>query len=82
MEPEELQRTRGMAFDRGRSWPAGLNTAHVGALNDPAVRKQLENLGLQMPPEDKLAPEALGARQKAEIAKWWPMIKAANVKVD
>ena len=31
---------------------------------------------------DKLAPEALGAWQKAEIAKWWPMIKAANVKVD
>ena len=52
------------------------------ALNDPAVRKQLENLGLQMPPKDKLTPEALGAWQKAEIAKWWPMIKAANVKVD
>jgi hypothetical protein len=32
--------------------------------------------------KDKLAPEALGAWQKAEIAKWWPMIKAANVKVD
>ena len=42
------------------------------------MRKQLENLGLQMPPQDKLAPEALGARQKAEIAKWWPLIKAAN----
>jgi hypothetical protein len=42
------------------------------------VRKPLENLGLQMPPKDKLAPEALGARQKAEIAKWWPLIKAAN----
>jgi hypothetical protein len=35
-----------------------------------------------MPCKDKLAPEALGAWQKAEIAKWWPMIKAANVKVD
>jgi tripartite-type tricarboxylate transporter receptor subunit TctC len=61
---------------------AKLNTAAVDALNDPAVRKQLENLGLQMPPKDKLTPEALGAWQKAEIAKWWPMIKAANVKVD
>ncbi|MEH2590069.1 tripartite tricarboxylate transporter substrate binding protein BugD [Bradyrhizobium sp. AZCC 1721] len=59
-----------------------LNAAAVEALNDPAVRKQLENLGLQMPPKDKLTPEALGAWQKAEIAKWWPMIKAANVKVD
>jgi tripartite-type tricarboxylate transporter receptor subunit TctC len=61
---------------------AKLNAAAVDALNDPAVRKQLENLGLQMPPKDKLTPAALGAWQKAEIAKWWPMIKAANVKVD
>jgi tripartite-type tricarboxylate transporter receptor subunit TctC len=61
---------------------AKLNAAAIDALNDPAVRKQLENLGLQMPPKDKLTPDALGAWQKAEIAKWWPMIKAANVKVD
>jgi len=59
-----------------------LNAAAVEALNDPAVRKQLENLGLQMPPRDRLSPQALGDWQKAEIAKWWPMIKAANVKVD
>jgi tripartite-type tricarboxylate transporter receptor subunit TctC len=61
---------------------AKLNAAVVDALNDPAVRKQLENLGLQMPPADRLSPEALGAWQKAEIAKWWPMIKAADVKVE
>jgi len=61
---------------------AKLNTAAVDALNDPAVRKQLENLGLQMPSKDQLAPEALGAWQKAEMEKWWPMIKAANVKVE
>jgi tripartite-type tricarboxylate transporter receptor subunit TctC len=61
---------------------AKLNAAVVDALNDPAVRKQLENLGLQMPPKDHLSPEALGTWQKAEIAKWWPMIKAANVKVE
>jgi tripartite-type tricarboxylate transporter receptor subunit TctC len=61
---------------------AKLNASVVDALNDPAVRKQLENLGLQMPPKDQLSPEALGSWQKAEIAKWWPMIKAANVKVD
>jgi tripartite-type tricarboxylate transporter receptor subunit TctC len=59
-----------------------LNAAAVEALNDPGVRKQLENLGLQMPAKDQLTPEALGAWQKAEIAKWWPMIKAANVKVE
>ncbi len=61
---------------------AKLNAAAVEALSDPAARKQLENLGLQMPPKDQLTPEALGSWQKAEIAKWWPMIKAANVKVD
>jgi tripartite-type tricarboxylate transporter receptor subunit TctC len=59
-----------------------LNAAVVDALNDPGARKQLENLGLQMPPADQLSPAALGNWQKAEIAKWWPMIKAANVKVD
>jgi tripartite-type tricarboxylate transporter receptor subunit TctC len=61
---------------------AKLNAAAVEALNDLQVRKQLENLGLQMPSSDKLTPDALGDWQKAEIAKWWPMIKAANVKVD
>jgi tripartite-type tricarboxylate transporter receptor subunit TctC len=61
---------------------AKLNAAAVEALNDPAVRKQLENQGLEMTPKDQLAPEALGTRQKAEIAKWWPIIKAANIKVD
>jgi tripartite-type tricarboxylate transporter receptor subunit TctC len=61
---------------------AKLNTAAVEAMNDSAVRKQFENLGLQMPPKDKLSPETLGEWQKAEIAKWWPIIKAANVRLD
>jgi tripartite-type tricarboxylate transporter receptor subunit TctC len=61
---------------------AKLNAAAVETLNDPAVRQKLENLGLEMPPKDQLSPEALGTWQKAEIAKWWPMIKAANVRVD
>lgn len=61
---------------------ARLNAAAVEALSDPAVKKQFENLGLRMPPADQLTPAALGAWQKAEIAKWWPMIKAAEVKVD
>ena len=61
---------------------AKLNAAAVDALNDPAVRKKFESLGLQTPPADQLSPQALGAWQKAEIAKWWPMIKAADVKVE
>jgi tripartite-type tricarboxylate transporter receptor subunit TctC len=61
---------------------AKLNLAAIDAMNDPAVRKKFEDLGLQMPPADKLAPETLGAWQQAEIAKWWPMLKAANVRLE
>src|SRR3984957_17792634 len=61
---------------------AKLNAAAVDAMNDPAVRAKFENLGLVMPPKDQLTPEALGAFQRSEIAKWWPMLKAANVKVE
>jgi tripartite-type tricarboxylate transporter receptor subunit TctC len=59
---------------------AKLNRAAVEAMSDPEVRKQMENLGLQMPPSDQLTPEALGAIQKAEIAKWWPLLRAAGVR--
>lgn len=61
---------------------AKLNAAAVEAMNDPEVRQKFENLGLEMPAKDQLTPEALGSWQKAEIAKWWPMMKAANVKVE
>jgi tripartite-type tricarboxylate transporter receptor subunit TctC len=61
---------------------AKLNAAAIEALHDPAVQKQFENLGLQMPPENQLTPQALGDWQKAEIAKWWPMIKAAHIAVE
>lgn len=59
-----------------------LNAAVAEALNDPAVQKKFADLGLQMPASDARSPEALGSLQKSEIAKWWPMIKAANVKID
>jgi tripartite-type tricarboxylate transporter receptor subunit TctC len=61
---------------------AKLNAAANEALADPQTRKSLENLGLQMPPADQHTPEALGVWQKAEIAKWWPIIKAAHVSVE
>jgi tripartite-type tricarboxylate transporter receptor subunit TctC len=59
-----------------------LNQAAIAALNDSDVQARLKNLGLQMTPQDQLTPEALGARQRAEIAKWWPMIKSAGVSQD
>jgi tripartite-type tricarboxylate transporter receptor subunit TctC len=61
---------------------AKLNAAAVEAMADPAVRKRLGDLGLDLPPRDQQTPEALGAFHRAEIDKWWPLIKAANVKAE
>ena len=61
---------------------AKLNAAVVDALGDPTVRKRLANLGLETPPHGQQTPEALGAFQKAEIERWWPIIKAAGIKAE
>jgi tripartite-type tricarboxylate transporter receptor subunit TctC len=57
-----------------------LNEAIRAALDDPAVQKRYAELGLEPPAPAQRTPEALRAHQKAEVAKWWPVIKAANVK--
>jgi tripartite-type tricarboxylate transporter receptor subunit TctC len=59
---------------------ARLNAAGVAALADPAVKKLLGELGQEIPPREEQTPEALGAVLKADIEKWWPLIKAANIK--
>jgi len=59
-----------------------LNMAAVSSLADPIVRKRLADLGFEIPAHDQHTPEALGAFQRAEIKKWWPIIKAANIKAD
>ena len=59
-----------------------LSAAVMGALADPAVRGKLADLGQDIYPRERQTPEALGALQKAEIAKWWPIIKAGNIKVE
>ena len=47
---------------------------------DPAVRERLTGLGMEIPPREQQTPEALRAQQKADIEKWWPIIKAAGIK--
>jgi tripartite-type tricarboxylate transporter receptor subunit TctC len=59
-----------------------LNGAVVAALAEPAVREKLASVGLDGPAPGQEAPEALGTFQKAEAAKWWPIIKAANVTAE
>ena len=56
-----------------------LNAAAVDALADSTVRSRLAELGQEIPPREQQTPEALGAFQKAEAEKWWPIIKEANI---
>jgi tripartite-type tricarboxylate transporter receptor subunit TctC len=59
-----------------------LSAAVVDALADPATRSRLANQGQEMPPRDLQTPEGLGAYQKSEIDKWWPIIKAADIRAE
>jgi len=58
---------------------ATLNKAMTEALADPAVRARFTELGLDVAPREQQTPEGLAAFQKAEIAKWWPIIKEAGI---
>jgi tripartite-type tricarboxylate transporter receptor subunit TctC len=59
---------------------AKLNATMVQVLADPAVKERFAELGVQMTPLDQQSPEALRAFQKAEAERWWPIIKASNIK--
>jgi tripartite-type tricarboxylate transporter receptor subunit TctC len=61
---------------------AKLNDAVVKALEDPAVQKRVAQLGMTIPPKAELTPEALHDFHKAEIDKWWPIIKSFGIKVN
>ena len=57
-----------------------LNIAVRDALGNPQVRQRLMEMGLELPAREQQTPEALAAYQKAEIEKWWPIVKAAGIK--
>ena len=59
---------------------AKLNGVMVQALADPAVRARFTELGLDVASRQQQTPEGLATFQKAEIEKWWPIIKAADIK--
>jgi tripartite-type tricarboxylate transporter receptor subunit TctC len=59
-----------------------LNAAAANTLADPAIRKKLADQGFEIPPREQQTPEALAAYQRAEIEKWWPIIKAAGIKAE
>jgi tripartite-type tricarboxylate transporter receptor subunit TctC len=61
---------------------AKLNDAARKALEDPTVRARLADLSNEVFPPDQLTPEALAAYHHAEIETWWPIIKAAGIKID
>ena len=57
-----------------------LNATMVQVLADPVVQKRFEELGIEIAPHDQQSPEALRAFQKAEMERWWPIIKASGLK--
>jgi tripartite-type tricarboxylate transporter receptor subunit TctC len=59
-----------------------LSVAAMEALADPAIRRQYGDLGMEIPAPEQQTPEALRAHHKAEIEKWWPIIKAENIKAE
>lgn len=59
-----------------------LNASVVNALADTTVRKRLTDLGVRVVPRAQQTPEALGTLQKAEIERWWPVLKEAGIKVE
>jgi tripartite-type tricarboxylate transporter receptor subunit TctC len=61
---------------------ARLNEAVVDALADPPTRAKLAQAGQEIFPREQQTPEALRTLQKAEIGKWWPIIKASGFKVE
>ena len=69
-----------MPKDTPKDIVAKLNATMVQVLADPPVKERFKELGIEITPLDQQSPEALRAYQKAEAERWWPIIKAANIK--
>jgi len=80
----EISFWHGLWAPKGTPQPilAKLNAAVVESLADANVKSRLADLGVLIAPRDQQNPAALAAHHKAEIEKWWPIIKSANIKVD
>lgn len=61
---------------------AKLNSAVIAAFDDAAAKKRFAELGHEIPPREQLTPEALRAHHRAEVDKWWPIMRAANLKAE
>ena len=61
---------------------AKLNATMVQVLADPSVQKRFDELGIQITPLARQSPEALRGFQKAEAERWWPIIKASNLRAE
>jgi tripartite-type tricarboxylate transporter receptor subunit TctC len=61
---------------------ARINAAATAAMADPDTRKRIAELGMDVPPPEQQTPAAFAAFHKAEVEKWWPLIKAAGVKAE
>ncbi|HEX9434898.1 MAG TPA: tripartite tricarboxylate transporter substrate-binding protein [Burkholderiales bacterium] len=61
---------------------ARLNAAMVQALADPSVKARFSDLGLDIASREQQSPEGLAAFQKAEMERWWPVIRAAGIKAE
>ena len=59
-----------------------LNAAVVESLTDDTLRKRFADLGQEIPPREEQTPQALAAHHKAEIEKWWPLMRAAGIKAE
>ena len=61
---------------------AKLNAAANAAMADPEVRQRIAALGMDLPPPNQTTPAAFAAFHQAEVEKWYPIVKAAGVKVE